>query len=64
MAAHIPISALWEYSRNPNTQALSPLHQDHIQQCEDCDTVLLFCETSRSFDHLKKKLRECEIAFE
>jgi hypothetical protein len=64
MMAHVPISTLWEYSRDPKTQALSTLQLDHLRQCTDCDTVLLFCETSRSVDHLKKKLRECHIGFE
>jgi hypothetical protein len=54
---HIPISELWEYSRNQSPQNLGTQHWNHLGICDDCVGVLWLCSASRSFEQLKIELR-------
>jgi hypothetical protein len=60
--SHIPLSVLWGYSQNANSNALrlGP-HFDHLSDCEDCASVLWLCKTSVSVEGVKAKLKSFGI---
>jgi hypothetical protein len=55
--SHIPLAVLWGYSQNPNPNGLrmGP-HFDHLNDCDDCVSVLWLCKTSISVEGVKTKL--------
>jgi hypothetical protein len=55
---HIPLSVLWEYATNPKPGALPSAEWDHLKACDECVNVLWLCNTSRSVDDVREKLRE------
>ena len=51
---HIPISLLWEYSRDP--KALDWTHMEHLVSCENCVGILWLSYTSETVTDLKRRL--------
>jgi hypothetical protein len=51
---HIPISQLWEYSRDPS--ALEWTQREHLASCEDCIGILWVCRSSESVQQVKNSL--------
>jgi hypothetical protein len=58
--AHIQISQLWEYSRDPGT--LESRQLEHLCCCEDCMGILWLCRAFERFQQVKNKLKEHGIA--
>jgi hypothetical protein len=56
--AHIPLSFLWEYSRNPNPAQLPSAEWEHLLSCESCIAVLWTCRASDSLAQVEEKLKE------
>src|SRR5262245_3159788 len=56
MSEHIPVSLLFEYSRN--SDVLEFAHLDHLESCEDCVAILWLSRTSESLEHLKSRLKK------
>jgi len=53
---HLPISALWEYSRN--SASLEPKQTEHLETCDFCVSILGLSRICRSLPDLRNKLRE------
>jgi hypothetical protein len=58
---HIPISQIWEYSRESNRALLSLLEWDHLMACERCVTNLWLCHASDSIEHIGRRLNLSEF---
>jgi hypothetical protein len=61
---HIPISQIWEYSRESNRALLSLLEWDHLMACERCVANLWLCHASDSVENIERRVNliECGVA--
>jgi len=57
---HIPISHIWEYSRESNRALLSLLEWDHLMACERCVANLWLCHASDSVENIERTAAEFE----
>ena len=53
-ARHVPISELWEFSRDP--RALEAVHIQHLLFCETCMGILWICRASDSSQQVNDRL--------
>ena len=58
---HLPLSLLWQYSQNRDTQLFSA-QMDHLTLCEDCIGILWICRSSNSIQDAKARLMEHGIS--
>ena len=54
---HIPLSVLWQYSKEPKVDSLADGDRRHLGVCEDCVAVVYVCRTLPSLQDVEDRLK-------
>jgi hypothetical protein len=54
---HVPLSVLWDFSRNFNIEILTDADRHHMAVCERCIEIILLCQNSPSIKDVEERLK-------